>query len=536
MISFDITATDLTFPCLVKDGKWVFGASFFQPYAHGALEAYGLSDSTSYLFIVREKNAYNFDESKAFFKEVSQDELLEEKEQILSWPLHYVCIHIDIQKKVKITTGTWGVSPIYVTTSKNKLIGHWHVKHLYPYIDFEKLNHYQLANFLVNSDRILSRETIFSQIHRLTERATMIWNGNQVNIQYPSAIEPPSIVKELKKDADVLGVFRAILKASMERYIHSSEQHLFCDLSGGLDSSILSSIATSISKQGITTYGMLILGEAREAQIRRRRILVEKLGTRDVTIDTKDHLPLSENNFRIINNVVVPWGGFLHQPNFALYKIDKEVYKDRVLFNGYGGDELFIPYIEERVREQNDLSTHDLKQPNTPFFTKKLLNINLEYVDQAPMPIALYTSYEAAANSSHIYMENDIWPVSPFCTPELIRFVRALPHSWRKDRRLQRDFLTQIGCSREITHPKLIEVFNSVLIEGLRNFVPRAKKLLSQSFLADLGLIDPKVFLETLRQYLNAPFKSPIHVLDFYTVILLELSFISIVDKRPLMV
>jgi asparagine synthase (glutamine-hydrolysing) len=139
-----------------------------------------------------------------------------------------------------------------------------------------------------------------------------------------------------------------------------------------------------------------------------------------------------------------------------------------------------------------------------------------------------YSSVEAVAYSSREYLKHGIWPVNPYCTPELIQFCRSLPWEWRKDRRLQREVLANAGCSRNITHPTQPEHFGHLMTRALQRAAPKVNLLFKNSQLADLGYIDPGKFLTAYNYHIAQPQASGYSDMDFYTVIAMEYSLLAV--------
>ncbi|WP_074407132.1 asparagine synthase-related protein [Aquimarina megaterium] len=538
MISFSIDIKDITYPCVTTSKGWCFDESSIEPFAHQSLESFAITNGTQYLFVVRERNAQIItkETKKSTLRIVCDNEFHEVTKNLRQWSLHYISLLID-RNTITIHTGKWGVAPIYLVESNNKLLGHWNPKEHYKHLSSLTLDKELVSHYLITYYRPYSKKTIFPKMHRLTERSVAHWSGNDtLEITYPLSLEQP-FARELKPDADVVGMFKEILNHSMKRWIHNDVKTISTELSSGLDSGIISIIASSLTSTKLQTYGLLVMDEYKGAQISRRNEFIARFGYDDTSIHIEDFLPFSRNSYRITNAEMVPWEGCYHAAFNHLLSLAKQN-KNDLLFTGFGGDELFFPYWDEMDNEDKKsyMSSAHLQRNEVPLFIKDGLyetySDTVNSIKRAPKSLMPDSSVEAVAYGSPVYLSNNIWPVSPYCTPELINFCRSLPFSWRKNRRLQREFLAQSGCSKKITHPKKPEDFGPVMFHALQQSKYQVNKLFKNSYLADLGYIEPKKFINAYQEHINDKGASKYSNIDFYTVIALEYTMRSLVAKQ----
>lgn len=538
MINFSIHIKDVTHPCVVTSKGWHFNESSIEPFVHQSLESFAITNGTQYLFVVRERNAQLItkETKKRALRTVCDTEFHEVINNLKQWSLHYISLLID-RNTITIHTGKWGVAPIYLVENNNKLLGHWNPKEHYKHLSSLTLDKELVSHYLITYYRPYSKKTIFPQMHRLTERSVAHWSGNDtLEIIYPPSLEQP-FARELKPDADVVGMFKEILHHSMKRWIHNDVKTISAELSSGLDSGIVSIIASSLTSNKLQTYGLLVMDEYKEAQISRRNEFIARYGYEDTSIQIEDFLPFSKNSYRITNAEMVPWEGCYHAAFNHLLSLAKQK-KNNLLFTGFGGDELFFPYWDEMDSEDKKsyISNAHLQRDKVPLFIKDDLyeaySDTVNSIKRAPKSLMPDSSVEAVAYGSPVYLTNNIWPVSPYCTPELINFCRSLPFSWRKNRRLQREFLAQHGCSRKISHPKQSEDFGPVMSHALQQSNTQINHLFKNSYLADLGYIEPKRFIDAYNQHINNRQTSKYSNIDFYTVIALEYTMRSLVAKQ----
>ncbi len=537
MISFIILAEDLTHSCVPTSASWYFNESILTPYQHPSLESFAVKNGSKYLFVVRERESNRPKrKNEGSLERVSNHGFDLVKKELADWPLHYISISVE-NGTIVLHTGSWGVSPIYVIAKNNQLIGHWNPKELYKYLPSVELNKTLIAHYLITYQLPYSKNTQFKHIHRLTERSVMYWTGkNSLRIKYPDALEQP-FVRELKDDVDVLAAFEEILTQSMRRWVHGHDMVLSSELSGGLDSGIISSIASLLTTKKVRTYGLLVMEEFRTSQLARRKELIDRFGHLDTYIKIEEYLPFTQRSSRIANMGFVPWEG-CYRGGFGELLSRAAQNNSSLLFTGFGGDELFLPYWEEMASDQQKeyLASEYLKRNEVPIFVRnhayETYLDTIDDIDRAPKSIIPESSLESTAYGSPVYMSNNIWPVSPFCTPEIVRFCRSLPFSWREERKLQREFLKKAGCSRQVTHPQQPEDFGSVMSEALRQASRDITRLLKNSCLADLGYIEPGKFIDSYRDHIDRPASSIYTNMDFYTVMAIEYAVLSAETKR----
>jgi len=534
MISFSIGLSQPCLSCITNEEGWFFEESFIRPFKNPVLEAYALTDETQCLFIVRERNAHNpSDGSKSLaIQKVSTRELELERKELAEWPLHYIAVLIN-GKRVTINTGAWGVSPIYIVQKNDRLLGHWDASELYKHLPAVEPDKELVAHFLVMYDRPYSKDTLFKGMHCLTERSVLHWDGNAApEIKYPPALEQP-FARELKPGADVAGMFHEILRHSMSRWVNKDIKTAAAALSSGLDSGIVSIIAASLSPCKLHTYGLLVTEEFREAQIGRREEYITRFGYEDTCLLAEDFLPFSKDYSDPHNRKNASWEECYHEAFEQLLNLAQQK-KEILLFAGFGGDELLLPYLDEMSEADQHAYAEEryVQRETVPgFITDDLYQAYADTKDtlkRAPRSLMAYSSVEAVAYSSREYLKHGIWPVNPYCTPELIQFCRSLPWEWRKDRRLQREVLANAGCSRNITHPSQPEHFGHLMARAMQRAAPKVNQLFKNSRLADLGYIDPGKFITAYNYHIAQPQASGYSDMDFYTVIAMEYSMLAV--------
>ena len=511
MLTCRLDAANLAGPWNQREIGWQSGPSYIRPFVHPRLESLSLRTHGQFLFATRErtKGGTTWAPFAVSTKEVDESTFARAIQEIETWPLDFILLLLTRRgdtSEVKISSGAWGNAPIYLLDSNTTLWVDWDPAHLYQYLQSDFLDETRAVHYLVKCGCPYSKDTLFPGMQMLTERARATWSSSRrLEIQYP---EPASLPRPrpLKPKADVVGTFREILAASVDRWIDSGSP-VAAEFSGGLDTSIVVAVASQLSSSSVRTYGLIMPGELGQLQQERRRELIARFGLTDFSIDAASCLPLSEHNTRIRNNSFVPWHEFYYE---AFEKVLRQAVQDNVnlLFSGNGGDELFYLHAQEwspqqRAAKQDDILPQRQRLPvfltDRTFACYRDTLFSLDRAPRARMPRSALTS---SANASTLYLSLGLWPVSPFATPELAWFCGSLPREWRENRRLQREFLQNLGCSRDVTHPEKTETFVPVMELGLRN---GARSLLEQMFsesrLAERGLVDRQLLLSAYRDY-----------------------------------
>ncbi len=537
MIHFHLNFNDLEGGWVLNNQGWVSGSNHIFPYKHYALEDAHIRSEYVDVFVVREKCKSLPVLSNQL---VPKDQLPALVSDLRQWPLQYQIIIIDRESnKAEILSGLWGTAPCFTVSNNDKLNGHWNPAELYRFLTRTSIDSDFAAQFLVGFNTPYSRKTIFPEMNALTAGSTAVWSksgkrGFQLRIQYPNPVGEPQ-PRNLKSNMEVLPMFREILQESLKSW-HSLEYPFTTELSGGLDSAIISSIAAQVSNMPVEAYGIIVPGISGQAQQLRRMELVKNFHLKNIDVSAVDYLPLSLSDKRIPDNQVVPWEEIYWSAFARLFQKASADKGQVLMLNGLGGDELFSPFWNELSREEQGkyLQGMELRRNERPdYLTSSTFEAYVDGatdVDYAPYSGVPISALEAAATGSANCLSNGVWPVSPFCTPELIWFCRSLPKEWRENRYLQREFLKQAGCSRSVTHPEIKESFSPVLELGLKMSSGFIDRLFKDSRLHDLGYIKAPLFLKEFSEYVKG--KQPVYndVL-FYSTVILELTVRSLESK-----
>ena len=260
-------------------------------------------------------------------------------------------------------------------------------------------------------------------------------------------------------------------------------------------------VATALTQwhEDIDSKGILLDGDVRAPQVHRRRLIAERLGLSDRTVDIADYPPsldLSPSRHP---------HGFCHDFYLdacaALW--DSATAKGRhVLFTGIGGDELFPAYRGE-VSEgatAGPVWARDARSFAEGLLTPRALNAarsrTLFDAPESPVPA---TSLLAQACRAADLLAHGQWPVNPLSDPRLTAFCHRLPRSSREGREVMRRYLeNHLGAD---VFPKgyVKETFANVLPPLVARHAKTLAAQLRDCALADIGLVDHAAVLALLE-------------------------------------
>lgn len=522
------------------------GDGSLTPFPHPALEMRCAATADELLVVVRERcptaqprasEPPGNDQDGLIAPETA--ELLEALDaEAEAWPLQAVRVRISRNgghTGVTLRAGRWGTAPLFLTASPRELWAHWDPSALLPRLSDHALDRERVALYLATFSTPYSRRTMLRDLHLLTERATARWNGASagcsLSIDYPAAIRRMR-PRLLKPDADVEAAFLDIIAASTARWLGSGIRG-WSELSGGLDSALVSHAAARSAANGWTTCGLLLPGGHRQDQIARRRELVSRFGCADHAVELANALPFARGGKRAARGaVVLPWEETYYEAAEAMLQ-HVAALGGNLVMTGFGGDELCAMRRDEVGPETS--AANDAEEALPDFLTAEARRAVIESagrLDPAPAGDVSASAVEAAAFSSAMYLRQGVWPVHPLCTPELVRFCAALPREWRADRAIARRALARVGCSPSITHG-MVDNFVPALALSLRTAArPFMEALFHDCHVADAGYVEGHALRRAFAAWADRSDDAD-GAVPFYAVATIELSLRSL-DRAPL--
>ncbi|RZD41802.1 MAG: asparagine synthase (glutamine-hydrolyzing) [Thaumarchaeota archaeon] len=223
-----------------------------------------------------------------------------------------------------------GVKPLYYHIQNNKLLFASELKALLEYDEINlTINHNAISDYLTYLN-IPAPETVFNEIKKLRPAEMLIFNldGNFYTKKYWS-------VKFQKNNLD-------------EKVRMVSDVPVGILLSGGLDSSVVATIAAKKSNNRLNTYTVGFENKIDNAydELKESKEMAEILGTNhhEIVVNSND-------TFKILDKVTLcldePFGNPTTTLNYIISEFASKTSK--VVLSGVGGDEMFGGYPKYRA-------------------------------------------------------------------------------------------------------------------------------------------------------------------------------------------
>ncbi|MFB9833074.1 asparagine synthase [Actinoallomurus acaciae] len=335
-------------------------------------------------------------------------------------------------------------------------------------------------------------ETLFTGIHRLTERATATFGG-ALHLHYPEPALHRS-PRELADGADVLAALAATIDHALDVRPLDPAFTVF-HLTGGFDSGTIATRAPQRWPGQIDTAALVVIGAGRERQLRRRKKMLAQVpfSGRDLLVDCAARPPLHSICARVSGQLISPYEEPLFAPFAHLTGMIAE-HGARTLVTGLGGDEMVALSPEESaaVAAANAHITEDAVAP--PAVVNAITLLSLETT--APPLLRAGT-----------------WPVHPFTDPAMIALGEQLPIYRREFKNLQRRHLAALGLDDDVTNPVERESFVWLVESSLKtNGIPLINQMLAHgSPLIEAGLVDPDGLRATAAEVESQPYDEEFH-------------------------
>ncbi|MBV9012750.1 MAG: asparagine synthase [Pseudonocardiales bacterium] len=450
------------------------------------MEHFAATDAESIYFCVRERNP----RKNSVFPSPGDVELLESSMYRISldamreWPLDFTLVEIN-RAGAQVSTGAWGSAPVYLSDIDGTLYGSWLLPDLAQRRGVDGLVDREVCRFLALRHRY-GCETVFSGVYRPTERAQAKLTSTGLSITYPTAALHAR-PRTLRSGAAVLDYYEGLLAQAVQAREYTPEQ-IVVELSGGLDSANVAMTVASLYPSRCSSYALMLDGPAGQQQTNRRQVLVHRCGFRDLRVAAIEHPPFHPDGRRTRGLPVSPYDEPYSEAFESLLAVAQRA-GARVAMTGIGGDELVAPYAAE---QEIPPAVAEARRPVPAWLGPRAKQAFVEVdTGTAPGAVLAESSLLASACRAPAFLAAEIWPVSPLCSPNLIRFAESLPFEWRRDKFLHRERLARLGLAPEWIAPPLKENFSHVMEYGLRRYgLKILERLLRESILADYGFID----------------------------------------------
>jgi len=485
MLKATIALADLASVPYCTDGAIRFGSSHIAPFNHPALETLLVRSDGQWFAAVRERRTA----SGAPISQLDVDaaEFERRHRECLLWPLDYVMVEAaQAGCRLKVRAGVFGALPVYARALDDSLELSWDAGDLTrapTALDFEIASH-RLALHTLYSARQLAVGIVM-----LTERASLSIEPGKAGYHYPPPA-PETQPAAPRGHDEWLAAFATQLREAVDARPLVADRAAL-ELSGGMDSA---TVACGLASIGLprTSLGILLEGDTRQPQLRRRTAIVEKLGLHDETVEIAA-LPPSLDLRPVQGRRLGFNQEYYLEACAALWDKAVELGCER-LYTGIGGDELFPDYQHE-LRSDDDAFDMQRERAHrveadkllTPRAREASLGLHCFGAPASPVPT---TSLAAQACRAADIARRGLWPVNPLSDPHLVRFCHQLPVAQRRDRALMQHYLQ--GRLGEDTFPAGYrkETFERVFPDLIAAQAPMLAEQLRECALADLGLVD----------------------------------------------
>ncbi len=451
-------------------------------------------------------------EGFAFDRLPNDAQLLDQLRQWEGHILDWSSLMIDRrQRQLRYRTSNICSVPVYAWTDDERVVLDWDYQRLLGGIDAPIDRGAALAHIAGISG--YSPRTMVRGLYRATAGATLIMEGGAVRVDLPEAVEPegPQHIAEACVAEDLL--FDAIKGLLHARPLLVDRTAV--EISGGMDSALAGLALADVLGPGVLSTGAQFRGAMGAAQRERRRLLCELGGFDDLVLPADRFAPFCAGSRRRIRFGV--WPGDENYPEIfeAIFAALAQAGID-TLVSGFGGDELYPAYVGEEAAAQ------PRERRRQPFLTDKGWRLAGEGAQAYPPGPLQETCWQAAAGRSQRLLRYGIWPVYPYHSPELARFVGRLPWEYRRDRALLRRALTARTGSSVFQHAYVKESFHDVAARGMAENKAYLVETVRQSALANDDLIDRDRAIAALT---GDMFALPVHEMEALYLLLTTCCF-----------
>ena len=314
--------------------------------------------------------------------------------------------------------------------------------------------------------------------------------------QYPAAVEPAAPSPDPLSEAEAVEAFGTLLHGIVSARPTAGDQ-VAVELSGGMDSATVAS-ALANAYGVVASRGILLGGDERDAQVKRREKIVQRLGLLDETVDIDAYLPSLD--LQPGERKVYPHAE-LYLEAFDRLWGSARAQGRRMLFTGVGGDELFPTYRQEATCAVDaggaligEARNHAVRLL-TPRAQDALGASRLFDAPASPLPVSSLLA--SSCQAPHL-LRHGLWPVNPLSDPRLVAFCYRLAPQRRHGRATMRGFLRE-RLGGDVFPPDYAkETFACVLPSLISRQVKAVAAQLRECALADLGLVDRRAALDLL--------------------------------------
>lgn len=302
-------------------------------------------------------------------------------------------IHDAKRNQVFCSRDRFGVKPFYYHENAERLVFGSEIRQLLPFLSAVRANRRVVENFLVTTGNDLGVETFFEGVVRLPAGHSMVYDltTHQHRIFAYYMLQRPTAPCPLSREEAEAELYR-LLEDAVKLRLRSDVKVGTC-LSGGLDSSTVATIASSLSKDG----AFAAITAVSEQESNNEAVFAQQV-VQHSALDWYQTKPRYEDFVKSLPEVVrtqeEPFGSASIVMQYWVMKTAR-ANKIPVLLDGQGGDELLLGY--ERY-----YATSILAMLRNKGFAQTLYEFRQIRRNNAKMHVLNIVKYLLGAASSHV--------------------------------------------------------------------------------------------------------------------------------------
>jgi len=248
------------------------------------------------------------------------------------------CIHDSKKDRFFCARDRYGKKPFYYYAKDGKFIFSSMIKPIINILGFTpKLNKVALSQYLQYFVP-LAPNTFYTDINKLDSASYLLYENNKIYIKKYYKIKT---YKQINEEPIALKNIEDILYSSVEQRL-KSDVEVGSLLSGGIDSSLISTIYSQISNHKINTFSVGYKTHTKYSELPYAKIVAKNINS--------NHTPLEIGQKEYIESLEEVFEN-LEEPHadpaaIPLYLLTKEINKQgiKTVLSGEGSDELFLGY------------------------------------------------------------------------------------------------------------------------------------------------------------------------------------------------
>lgn len=436
------------------------------------------------------------------------------------------------KRELLLCRDRFSIKPLYYCKVGSRFFFASEIKQLLPLLDKVEVNPHTLSLYLAQGLLDFSEQTLFKAIYRVKPRHVLripLGPGPWRQSAYWSYAPKPTHLSF----PDAKEQFRELLTDSIRIRLRS-DVPVGALLSGGLDSSAITVIATRLNPSRFQSYSV-IPDDPRFSEEKFIDPLIRHCGIANTKVPF-DLARTLESIPRVLFHNDEPPAGLSAVAHFQMMQEIRHTADLKVVLSGQGGDELLLGYrkffffaLRQLVRDRallraagevawsmargTTLWQFDLGDARR--YLPRVLRGSKPYLRDSAPPLDVSAGSQLTArqiadleslsvpNLTHYEDRNSmafgLEIRLPFLDPRLVEFALGIPthflvnRGWSKY--LLREALTELPSEVRLRKDK--RGFHIPESEWLKNqLVPIIDRAFKRSLLAELGLIDPRRFLE----------------------------------------